>query len=335
MKAVVFSQPETVVVEQVADPRCEPGEVIVQVKRAGICGTDLHILRNEYLSNFPLIPGHEFVGVVVEVGREVLDVKPGDRVVVDPDLYCGHCFYCRNQQANHCLNWQGIGVTRDGGFAEYVTVPVRACYKLPETISDAQATFIEPLACVIHGLNRLRTHPADEVLIFGAGPIGLLLLQALQNSGAAKIVVVEKHANRRALASQLGAVAIAADENQTAALRELVPYGFSIVVDATGVPAVIEQALNYLRPRGQYLQFGVAATNATITWRPHDIFRNDWTILGSYSQCLTFSAAIKWLENNKIDVESLVSHTFPLTEFPDALQRFARGETLKVHLQIS
>lgn len=335
MQAVVFSKPETVVVEHVSDPTCEADEVIVQVKRAGICGTDLHIYRNDYLSNFPLIPGHEFVGIVVEVGQDVFDLQQGDRVVVDPDLYCGHCFYCRNQQANHCINWQGIGVTRPGGFAEYVTVPTRACYKLPDTISDTQATFIEPLACVIHGLNRLHTHPADELLIFGAGPIGLLLLQALQHSGAAKIVVVEKHDHRRALASQLGAVSVAADENQAATLRELAPHGFSIVVDATGVPSVIEQALNYLRPRGQYLQFGVASSTAKVAWSPYELFRNDWTILGSYSQCYTFLPAISWLANGKIDVASLLSHTFPLTDFPYALERFARGETLKVHLQIS
>ncbi|MBW4571538.1 MAG: zinc-dependent alcohol dehydrogenase family protein [Tolypothrix carrinoi HA7290-LM1] len=335
MQAVVFSKPETVVVEKVADPTCDANEVIVQVKQAGICGTDLHIYRNDYLSKFPLIPGHEFVGVVVEVGRDVLDLQRGDRVVVDPDLYCGHCFYCRNQQANHCDNWQGIGVTRPGGFAEYVAVPASACYKLPDTLSDTEATFIEPLACVIHGLNRLRTHPADEVLIFGGGPMGLLLLQALQNSGAAKIVVVEKHANRRALASQLGAIPIAADENQTAALRELAPYGFSIVVDATGVPKVIEQALNYLRPCGQYLQFGVAPCTAAVKWHPYDIFHKDWTIIGSYSQCYTFLPAITWLANGKIDVAPLLSHTVPLTDFPLALERFARGETLKVHLQLS
>ncbi|TEU07952.1 MAG: alcohol dehydrogenase, partial [Anaerolineales bacterium] len=120
MQAVVFPSSETVVVEQVADPTCGPDEVVVQVAVTGLCGTDLHIYRNEYMSDFPLIPGHEFGGSVIEVGKGVTDLQRGDRVAVDPNLYCGHCYFCRNQQANHCLNWQGVGITRQGSLAEYV-----------------------------------------------------------------------------------------------------------------------------------------------------------------------------------------------------------------------
>ena len=118
MQAVVFPTPETVAVEQVADPACGPDEVIVQVAMTGICGTDLHIYRNEYMSRFPLIPGHEFAGTIVEAGPAVTDFRVSERVAVDPNLYCGHCYFCRNQQANHCLNWQGVGITRPGGFAD-------------------------------------------------------------------------------------------------------------------------------------------------------------------------------------------------------------------------
>ena len=132
MKAIVFPQPETIALEQVPDPTCAPDEVVVQVARCGICGTDVHIYHNEYMSDFPVIPGHEFGGVIVEVGRDVRDWQVGERVAVDPNLYCGRCDYCRNEQANHCANWQGVGITRPGGFAEYTAVPARACYRLPE-----------------------------------------------------------------------------------------------------------------------------------------------------------------------------------------------------------
>ena len=104
MQAVIFPQAETITVERMPDPSCARDEVVVQVSRCGICGTDVHIYRNEYMSDFPLIPGHEFGGVVVEVGSDVTDVRVGDRVAVDPNLYCGHCDFCRNEQANHCLN---------------------------------------------------------------------------------------------------------------------------------------------------------------------------------------------------------------------------------------
>ena len=176
--------------------------------RCGICGTDVHIYRNEYMSDFPLIPGHEFGGVVVEVGKEVKDVRVGERVAVDPNLYCGHCDFCRDEQANHCANWQGVGITRAGGFAEYAAVPARACYHLPDSLSDAQAAFVEPLACVVHALKRFHVAPGSQTLLFGAGPMGLLLVQALRHYGASGVVVVEKQPERLALAQQMGATAV-------------------------------------------------------------------------------------------------------------------------------
>ena len=334
MQAVVFSAPETVSIEQVPDPACRPDEIVVQVARTGLCGTDVHIYHNEYMSDFPIIPGHEFGGVIVELGRDVTDFKVGERVAVDPNLYCGHCYFCRNEQSNHCLNWQGIGITRPGSFAEYVAAPARAAYRLPENINDAQAAFVEPLSCVIHALKRFRVWPGDEVLIFGAGPMGLLLVQAMRHSGASQVVVVEKQAERLALARQLGATAtVPAGPEQGQALRALAPYGFAVVIDATGVPAVIEQAFDYLKPRGQYLQFGVAPNHARVSLRPYDIFRFDWTIIGSFALCYTFQPAIAWLANRVVEVAPLISHTLPLSQFQTAFERFATGQTLKVQLQ--
>lgn len=333
MRAVVFTAPETATVERVPDPVCAPDEVVVQVARTGICGTDVHIYHNEYMSDFPIIPGHEFGGKVVEVGRDVTDFKVGDRVAPDPNLYCGHCTFCRNEHANHCLNWQGVGITRPGSFAEFVAVPARACYSLPDAISDAQAAFVEPLSCVVHALKRFRIWPGDEVLILGAGPMGLILVQALRHSGASQVVVVEKQPERLALARQLGATAtVAAGPDQTAQLRDLAPYGFAVVIDATGVPAVIEGAFAYLKPRGQYLQFGVAPNHATIRLSPYDVFRHDWTIIGSFALCYTFQPAIAWLTHGVVDIAPLISHTVPLDDFASVFGLFESGQTLKVQL---
>ncbi len=280
-----------------------------------------------------MIPGHEFGGVVVEVGSDVADVRVGDRVAVDPNLYCGHCDFCRNEQANHCLNWQGVGVTRAGGFAEYVNVPARACYHLPESMSDLQAAFIEPLACVVHAMKRFRILPGESLLILGGGPMGMLLLQALRHNGAAQVVVVEKQPARMQLARDLGAaVVVPVGPDQDAQLKEIAPRGFGVVVDATGIPAVIEHAFSYLRPRGQYLQFGVAPNHAKVQISPYDIFKNDWTILGSFALCYTFLPAIALLSSGVVKVESLVSDTAPLANFDDVFHRFAAGQTMKVHV---
>jgi len=335
MKAVVFPQANTMSVESVPDPTCKPDEVIVEVASSGICGTDIHIYRNEYLSDFPLIPGHEFSGEVVEVGSDVQDFQLGDRVAVDPNLYCGYCNYCRNNQFNHCSNWEGVGITRGGGFAEFVNAPARAAYKLPDGFTNTQAAFIEPLACVVWALQRIRVNPADKVLLIGSGPMGLLLVQALRHGNASQIVVVDKQPSRLTLAQQMGATqTVLADENQVENLKSYAPDGFDIVIDATGVPRVIEAAFQYLRPRGQFLQFGVTPNDAKISINPYDIFKNDWTIIGSFALCYTFLPAIGWLENKVIDVEPLVSHKLPLSEFETGFHQFMSGETLKVHLEI-
>lgn len=334
MQAVVFPEPHRISVENVADPGYEADEVIVRVSQVGICGTDLHIYRGEYHSDFPLIAGHEFVGEIVEVGKDVGRLQPGERVAVDPNLNCGECYFCRQEQANHCLDWQAVGVTRPGAFAEYVAVPARACYLVPDDLTDAQAAFVEPLSCVVHALKRLRVSPGDEALIFGAGPMGLLLVQALRHSGASQVVVVEKEPARRDLAEQMGATAaLAAALDPAKSLHELAPYGYAVVVDATGAPAVIEQALQYLKPRGQYLQFGVAPEGVTVQWSPYEIYRHDWTIIGSFALCYTFQPAIAWMASRVVDIAPLISHTLPLAEFPRAFQEFADGKTLKVHLR--
>ncbi len=333
MKAIVFPQPETISVKRVPDPECGPDELVIEVASCGICGTDLHIYRNEYMSTFPLIPGHEFSGRVVEVGSSVTDFAVGDRVAVDPNLDCGHCSFCLNEEANHCLNWQGVGITRPGGFAQYNVAPARGCYRIPEHLSDTQGAFIEPLACVVYALTRINVSPGAQVLIFGAGPMGLLLVQALLRSGASRVVSVEKQSQRLALAAQMGATTVAVGPDADEALQSYAPYGFDIVIDATGVPAVIEGAFAYLKPRGQYLQFGVTPSDAKISISPYDLFHKDWTIIGSFAACHTFQPAIAWLANGVIDVEPLVSDTVPMDSFEEAFHRFARGETLKVHVQ--
>jgi threonine dehydrogenase-like Zn-dependent dehydrogenase len=193
--------------------------------------------------------------------------------------------------------------------------------------------FIEPLACVAHAMKRFRVTPGDDLLLFGAGPMGQLLVQVLRHSGAARVVVVDKQPERLALATRFGAAAtVVAGPDQKAALAELAPHGFGAVVDATGVPAVIEQALGYLRPRGSYLQFGVAPKDATVRINPYEIFKNDWSIIGSFALCYTFQPAIAWLAGGVVDVEPLVSHTLPMNRFAEGFEAFAQGKTLKVQM---
>lgn len=335
MKAIVFPSAGQVEIQTVPDPTCGDDEVIVQIASTGICGTDLHIFHGEYFSEFPLIPGHEFHGKVIEIGKNVKNYAVGDRVVVDPNLYCGNCSRCRNEQSNQCLNLQAVGVTRNGAFAEYIQVPERACYPIPDSMSNKQAAFVEPFACVVYALRRMRVNPGDRVLIVGVGPMGLLLVQALRHSGGSFIAVTDRQPERLQLAKDMGAnVAIQAGPDQDGELEVIAPEGFDIVIDATGVPKVIQKAFDYLKPRGQFLQFGVAPIGAKIEIEPYKIFKNDWTIIGSFAICYTFQPTIDWMASGAIDIEPLVSHNVPMEQFSEVFKKFEDGETLKVHIDI-
>ncbi|MEL6407197.1 MAG: zinc-dependent alcohol dehydrogenase family protein [Chloroflexota bacterium] len=335
MKAVVFPDKNLLEVTTVPDPSCGDDEVVIKVVSAGICGTDLHIFRGEYFAEFPLIPGHEFHGTVVEKGKNITQLNIGDRVAVDPNLYCGKCSRCRNEQSNQCLNLTTVGVIRNGAFAEFVNVPERACYPIPDSLTDKQGAFIEPLACVVYAMRQMRVNPADRILIVGVGPMGLLLVQALRHSGGSLIAVTDVQPSRLKLAKDMGAnFAITADAYQDKHLKEIAPEGFDIVIDATGVPKVIEKSFDYLKPRGTFLQFGVAPIGAKIEIEPYKFFRYDWTMLGTFALCYTFQPSIDWLANGVIDVSKLVSHSVPMEQFEDVFTKFGAGETLKVHIDI-
>jgi len=334
LRAVVFDAPRQLSLQEVAEPVCAADEVVIRTCRAGLCGTDLHIFRDEYMSTYPLIPGHEFVGEVHQVGRDVVAFHVGQRVAADPNLYCGRCDFCRNRRHNHCDNWQGIGINRSGAFAEYVSVPAAACYGVPQSMSDTEAAFIEPVSCVVHAMNRLSMAAGDNAVVFGAGPMGALLIQALRHRGAAMLVAVDKQESRLSTARELGATeTIVAGPDLPRQLRRIAPRGFDVVVDATGVLEAILHGLEMLGPCGRFLQFGVAPRDAAITLRPYDVFRNDWTILGSFALCYTFEQAIAWMTSGVIKVEPLVSHCLPLDEFAAAFDTFERGETMKVHFR--
>lgn len=333
MRAALFPTPHAVEVTTLPDPTPAADEVVIQVAACGICGTDLHIFDGEFAPAFPITPGHEFAGTVVALGREARHLRVGDRVAVDPNIACGTCEFCRRRQFNHCLRWQGVGITRAGAFAELVAAPERVCYRVPEELTDLQAAFIEPLSCVVHALNRVRVLPGDDVLVIGAGPIGLLLAQGLARSGAGRVYVTERQPARLALAERLGFATVPADAGQAEQLRAIAPHGFPLVADATGSPAAIAAAAGFLRCGGTFLQFGVAPMQAEVPWKPYDIFRNEWTIIGTFALCYTFDQAIALLRSGAVIVEPLVSHTLPLAAFPEALGSFARSETLKVQIR--
>ncbi|CAG5091758.1 Alcohol dehydrogenase [Thermobacillus xylanilyticus] len=331
MKALVIEKPNHAVIKEVPYPEPGPGELTVKVERVGICGTDFHIFAGTFLSPYPLIPGHEFSGVVDKVGEGVEGFVPGDRVTADPTLLCGECEYCLTRRGNQCLKWGALGDTTDGAMAEYVKLPARNAVKIPDTMSFAEAAFVEPVACVVHGMNRLDLKMGDRVILFGAGAMGLQLMQAIAAAGASELVVVDVSPNKLQLALGLGATrGVLSGELKP----EDFPRGFDAVVDATGVPAVIERALGFLGPAGKFLQFGVAPQNAEIRINPFKLYHKDWTLIGSMAINHTFLPAFRWVKEKRIKLEPLVSKVITLEETPDFLARPKDPDLLKVQIQI-
>ncbi|MGH3167382.1 MAG: alcohol dehydrogenase catalytic domain-containing protein, partial [Trebonia sp.] len=271
MRAVIWEAPGQLAVTEAADPVPGHGELVVRVGACGICGTDLHIADGEFPPTpYPIIPGHEFAGRVVALGPGVpAGWREGERVAVDPSLFCGYCQACRGGRGNLCANWNAIGDTVNGAFAEYVAVPAANAYRIPDGVSDAQGALIEPLSCAVHGLRRIGPVIGEHVLLTGAGTMGLLLLQLLSKAGAATVSVVDRKSSRLQAAKALGAVAVAED---VSALDRRV---FGVAVDATGVPAAIEACFRSLDRGGRLLIFGVANGDAMVSLSPFRIYNDE------------------------------------------------------------
>ncbi|HQK83112.1 MAG TPA: zinc-dependent alcohol dehydrogenase family protein [Atribacter sp.] len=323
MKACLFEAKEKYVICDIEKPVPQKDEVLIRVKAVGICGTDIHILKGEYFSDFPLIAGHEFSGEVVEVGEEVTQFQPGDRVTADPNIFCDKCYFCKINKNNHCLDSHVVGVTQNGAFAEYVAVSEKGIFSIPDHLSYSEAALAEPLACVVYGIRRSGIKPGEKVLIFGAGAIGLLLMSLLKMNGASQVVMVDISQKKLDFAKKMGASeVILNNEDGEKKLKAIAPFGFELVADATGSPRVMERELQFVEPDGTFLVFGVAPIGAMMKVEPYDIFRRDIRIIGSYAVKKTMQYSINLLASGKIQVKNLISSTHPLEDFEKGILDF-------------
>lgn len=319
MRAGRILGPNRTEVATVPVPAPGPGEVLIEVARAGICGTDLHILDGDYeLARFPMTPGHEFAGTVAAVGEGVRLRHVGERVTADPNLPCGLCPECQRGAVNQCHHLAVVGVSRNGAFARYVCVPEAVVVPIG-ALSFAEGALVEPLACVVWGLDRVRLPAGSHTLVFGAGPMGCMLVQALKATGASKVAVVDVAPARLALANRIGAdLAITPDE--LARLRAFAPLGFELVAEATGVPSVLEGAIDHARPGGTVWVFGVAPGDAMAKVSPYALFRRDLTLVGTFAVNQTVPRAVAMIQGGAVKVAPLVSHVLDIEDFGEGLR---------------
>ncbi|KAI9677707.1 MAG: hypothetical protein M1829_002479 [Trizodia sp. TS-e1964] len=348
MKALRYSKPEHFeIVNDAPLPTIRDGDVLIKVKACGVCGTDLHIHEGEFIAKFPLIPGeidpmleikgplgHECVGVVAAFGKDVKGFKIGERVCADNSELCMECFYCRRGQLLLCENFNAHGVTIDGAFAEYSVYPAGKVFKI-HNLSDVDATLLEPASCAAHGLEKIAPKLGSSVLMFGAGPTGLVLAQLLRLNGGCNVVLAAPKGLKMDLAKELGAADTYVElsrsnpEEQFQNIKEDHPYGFDIVVEATGSPKILEDAIHYVRRGGKLVVYGVYSNSARVSWPPSKIFGDEITIIGSFSETYMFPAAIDYLDSGKVKVAGIVNKTFKLEQWAECLESMKNKSAIK------
>jgi len=315
MKALVMKAVGTLVLEEIPIPKVvEPDDVLLKVKAAGICGSDVKILEGKHHFKPGTVLGHEFCGEVIEIGTHVRHIKIGDRVAIDNNIRCGFCSFCRMGMSSQCVEIKttALGVMRDGGFAEYCLVPEKQCFVLPDEIDDILGTQVETLATVVNGMNTLLMLPYDYVMVLGFGPIGYLFAQFARNI-AAKVVVTEIDPFRISVAKECGLTVWNPDEVDVDQKITDFTYGrkADIVIEATG--NALETALKCVTPGGKILPFGMDSS-VTTTVVPYEITRWATKILGLYLGQNTMVPSIRIFQENRLNMKPFFTKVIPLTD---------------------
>jgi L-iditol 2-dehydrogenase len=326
-------------VEEVAIPEIVPDELLVKVLAASICGTDLRIFHGNHRMYAPgtvRIPGHEVVGTIAAIGKDLTGFHEGERVFVAPNMGCGHCAQCVSGNNNLCTSYDAVGVTIDGSFAEYMRVPANAVrqgnvIQVSESVDPAVAALMEPFACVLRGQNAVKVKPGDVVLVIGAGPIGIMHTKLAKASGAGRVIVSEPLADRAAQAARMGADRVinpSHEDLQAVMDQESGGKGADVIIVAAPVHAAQESALTLAAIGGRINFFGgLPKDRPTITFDSNLVHYKELVITGT-TACSTNDCwqATRIVNSGLIDLSDLVSRRFALK---DAVEAFAVAEDRK------
>jgi 2-desacetyl-2-hydroxyethyl bacteriochlorophyllide A dehydrogenase len=309
-------------------------EVLLKIELASVCGTDVHILSVPpgHPATVNTILGHEYVGEVIDAGDGVTHLSKGDRVVVNPNLTCGYCVYCRKSLPNMCENMTTLGIFIDGGFTQYNVAPSDALFKISKDVPLDEAIFAEPLSCVLNGMRKLKPMAGESALLMGAGPMGLYFITMFRMSGLKDIIVSEPNPKRARMARRCGATDIVNPKRESVQerVRSKTTIGADIVVDAVG--ALMSESIACARRGSRVLLFGMNS-KAVSEIHQNDITRNEIEIIGSFIANATFPATVSLLETGKMNLRKLVTHRFNLEDIHAAIEAMRSGEAIKVLIE--
>ncbi|MEI6288925.1 MAG: zinc-dependent dehydrogenase [Chloroflexota bacterium] len=346
MLAAVYHGPNDLRVENVEIPKITTGELLVKVLSASICGTDLRIFHGNHRMYAPgtvRIPGHEVVGTIAEIGAGITNYSIGQRVFCAPNTGCGHCTQCVSGNNNLCSNYDAIGVTSDGGFAEYVRIPANSVQQgniipISETVDTAVAALMEPFACVLRGQNALNMKPGEVVLVIGAGPIGIMHAKLARARGAGRVLVSEPIAERAIQARRMGADRVIDPVNEnlkTAVLEESNGRGADLIIVAAPVHVAQEQALDLAAIGGRINFFGGLPKDRPAINFDSNIVHYRELIITATTACSTADCwqAARIVNSGLVDLSDIVSQRFPLNKAVEAFTAAEDRKSLKIVLE--
>lgn len=334
MKAVRYHGNGELRVEQLPDPHPGPADVLLAPVAVGVCGTDNHIVGGHFVSCPPVVLGHEVAAEVLEVGKKVRGLEVGQLITVEPHLYCGACTPCQTGRQHLCPHRRAPGVHIDGGMAERLVVPATLAYPVPSGVPAEHAAMTEPIACCIHGMDRLAPSSGLPLAVFGCGPAGAIMIALARLSGAAPIVAFDPQPRRRELALRVGAD-VALDPTDVDVAEQVAELtggdGFAASIDAVGSARVLEQAVNLSARGGRILVFGVADASERASISPNEVYMRELSILGTALNPYTHRRAVGLLQ--RLPLDQLRTGAFGLDDVPAALEAQRRGEADKVFIR--
>ena len=322
MKAVVVKEPNNVSLQEVEIPTPKPGFVRIKVKAAAICATDLEVVDGNIPANYPLIPGHEWSGIVDAVGSEEDQHWIGKRVIGICDVVCLKCEACRSGNWRYCKDFEEIGFKRNGAYAEYAIMPAYGLHELPENVSFEHGALCEPLGVALGTLEKAGAKYGDTCLIMGAGSIGLCLLAAAKAMGLKDIVVVATTEKRLKIAKEMGAVRTIAtrDEDVVEVMNQFRPNGTDIVIDATGIEVCIQQCLKVTKKGGTVALAGYGR-GKVMNIRVDDIHINNLRVVGAGNNWNQHKKAVMMMAEDSVNIEHLVTEKIRLEDFQYGLDQ--------------
>jgi len=319
MKAVVVERPNEVSYREVQAPAVGADDVLVESREAGLCRTDIEMMTGVFTDprwvRFPVIPGHEWAGTVVEVGPNVQSVHVGDRVVCEGFIVCHRCRRCRSGETHWCERIEALGFTRPGGYAELVAVPEQVVHRLPEHVSFDAGVLVEPASVVLRGLEKAGPKPGEAVGVIGVGTLGALAITLLALHSPSRIVAYGVREEELELARRLGATEVVVADDGAPAQDEL-----DLVVETAGVSAAVTLATQLCRPGGRAVLLGIAGEGRTLTL-PSDLFvSKDMALIGSIAYpAATWSRVVGLVADRVLDLDPIVTHRFPMSDYEEAV----------------